>query len=268
MFRPIPRPPARHARSVLLATVLAAALLAVAAPAAPAAAPEEAPGGAAPSSALSGPVTSANARFVVAGYQELLGRDPETTGLDFHLARLASGGDRSRGAFTYALAFSVEGSRREVHRAYDDLLDRAPDDTGRAYWTEHLQGHGVLDLRVLLLASEEYRMRAGGTDGAWVDALYRDILGRAADAPGRAYWLDRTAAGVPRPLIAAGIYLSDEALGRRATAYYQETLGRTPSAAERAGAVDLIRRIGERGLRARLIASDEAFEAHLEAALS
>jgi hypothetical protein len=223
---------------------------------------------AAASSAYSGPVSSANARFVVDGYRQLLDRDPDTSGLDFHLGRLASGGARTREAFTYGLAFSVEGSRREVHRAYDDLLDRAPDDSGRAYWTQHLQGHGVLDLRVLLLSSHEYRNRAGGTDEAWVDALYRDILGRAADASGRQYWLTQAGANVPRPLIAAGIYLSDEALGRRATTYYQEALSRTPSTGERAGAVALIRRIGERGLRARLLASDEAFETHLRAAVS
>jgi hypothetical protein len=267
MFRR-PRTGLGRTRSVGLAAALVVGLVLVAAPPASAAAPEESQEAADPTSAFTGPANSANARFVVAAYRELLGREPDTAGLDFHLARLTSGGDRSREAFAYGLAFSVEGSRRQVDRAYRELLGRAADSTGRAYWTSHLQGQGVLDLRVLLLASDEYHNRAGGTDQAWIDALYADVLGRAADAPGRQYWLARAAAGVPRALIAAGIHLGDEALGRRATTSYQEALGRAPSAAERAGAAELIRRIGERGLRARLVASDEAFETHLQAALS
>ncbi len=71
-----------------------------------------------------------------------------------------------------------------------------------------------------------------------------------------------------RPLIAAAIYQSDEALARRAIAYYSEILGRSPSTGERDGAVATIRRIGERGLRAELLASDESYESSLQAALS
>lgn len=220
------------------------------------------------SSNYTGPVTSANARFIVDGYQDLLGRTADTSGLDFHLSRLAAGGDRSRKAFTYSLLFSVEGSRGEVTRAYGDLLGRAPEAAGQSYWTDHLQGHGVLDLRVLLLASQEYHNRAGGNDRAWIEALYADVLGRSADASGLAYWLERTQAGTPRALIAAAIYQGDESLARRAIAYYQEILSRSPSANERQGAIDTIRRVGERGLRAELLASDEAYETYLQAALS
>jgi hypothetical protein len=216
---------------------------------------------------VTGPVTSANASFVSATYQYLLGRAADTAGLDYHLARIASGGDRSRETFAFALAFSVEGSRREVVRAYGDLLGRAPDAAGESYWTAHLQGHGVVDLRVLLLASDEYRLVNGGGDGTWIDALYRDLLGRAPDPGGRQYWLARAQAGVPRALIAASVYIGDEALGRRVQALYQDTLGRTASAGELAGASAYIRRSDERNQRARLVASDEAFEPFLQAAL-
>ena len=49
---------------------------------------------------------------------------------------------------------------------------------------------------------------------------------------------------------------------------YQEILERNPTTAERDAGVVLIRRGGERALRARLLASDEAFEPFLQAALS
>ncbi len=274
MFRRIARPNLirlprrRRPAAPLAATAIVAAALVAATGAGPAAAQSPSEQESTTSAAFTGTASSANARFVVDAYQTLLGRDPDTAGLDFHLSRLAAGGARSRLAVTYALLFSAEGSRGEVDRAYQDLLDRAPDGPGSDYWTSHLEGHGVVDLRVLLLASDEYHARSGASDRAWVEALYADVLGRGADAAGLAYWTGQASAGVARALIAAAVYRSDEALARRASAYYSEILGRSPSTAERNGAVTTIRRIGERGLRAELLASDEAFESSLQAALS
>ncbi|MGH1492231.1 MAG: DUF4214 domain-containing protein [Acidimicrobiales bacterium] len=215
-----------------------------------------------------GNAESANARFVVDGYQELLGRDADTEGLDFHLARLAAGGDTSRYAFAYSMLFSVEGSSQEVERAYAGLLSRTADSAGETYWTSHLQGHGVLDLRVLLMSSDEYWNGSGTSEAEWLEALYQDTLGRASDETGRLYWLAEIEADVPRPLIAAGLYLSDEALGHRVDTYYDETLSRQPTVDERIAAINTIRDRGERELRAELWASDEHFEQYLTAALS
>ncbi|MEL6981733.1 MAG: DUF4214 domain-containing protein [Actinomycetota bacterium] len=266
MFRRIVR---RQARLRLAAVALAVPLVVtVGAVRVDAQSPDENSESAPTSASYTGPVSSANARFIVEGYQTLLGRQADTSGLDFHLARLAAGGATSRQAFTYSLLFSVEGSRGEVTRAYDDLLDRAPDTEGHAYWTDHLQGRSVLDLRVLLLSSDEYHNGAGGNDQAWIEALYDDVLDRGADPSGLSYWLERAGAGVPRALIAASIYQSDEALAQRAVAHYQEVLSRSPSTAERSAAVDTIRQAGERVLRAQLLASDEAYEDYLQAALS
>ncbi|MEZ5411463.1 MAG: DUF4214 domain-containing protein [Acidimicrobiales bacterium] len=226
------------------------------------------PGAGAVVAAVTGPVTSANARYVADAYQTLLGRPADDAGLDYQLARLAAGGDRSREAMAWSLAFSVEGSGLEVDRAYTDLLGRAPDSAGATYWTAHLQGHGVVDLRVLLLASDELRLRSGGgTDSGWVGALYSAVLGRGPDSAGEQYWLGRLQAGVPRALVAASIYQSDEALGRRVQALYSEILSRAASGAEQTAGVAVIRATDERNLRAHLIASDEAFEPYLSGVL-
>lgn len=217
---------------------------------------------------VSGSVTSANAQFVVASYSELLGRSAENAGLDFHLGQIAAGGDKSRHVMAYSLLFSVEGSRQEVVRAYDDLLHRAPDVTGAEFWTNHLGGRGVLDLRVLLIAGDEYHLLAGGSDTTWLNRVYVDVLDRLPDAAGRAYWLGLMDLGLARASIAGAIYRSEEALGQRAEAYYLDVLGRAPSAPERNGAIDAVRRYGERYLRAQLWASDEAFETYLDGAWS
>lgn len=218
--------------------------------------------------AVTGPVNSANASFIADSYTQFLSRSADDAGLDYHLGVLASGGDQRRLTFTYSLLFSAEGAGTEVDRAYQDLLARAAETDGRAYWTTRLQGHGVSDLRVLLLASDEYVAKAGGTDGAWIDALYADVMERPADAEGRQYWLNQRAAGVARPNIVAGLYFSDEALGHRVDAYYTELLSRSPAAAERTAGIAQIRATGERTLRAAVWASDEAFETYLQAAWS
>jgi len=215
-------------------------------------------------SAYSAPVDSANARYVVATYQQFLQRDPADTGLDFHLDRVVSGGDVSREQMARSLLFGPEGSAIEVERAYQSILGRGADAAGETYWARHLQSNDVLDLRVLLLSSDEYRRRNGGTDAGWIAALYRDILGRSPESAGLNYWSREAARGVPRPLIVAGFYLGRESLGRRTTAYYQLALDRNPTAGERSAGASVIAREGERALYARLWASDEAFETYFD----
>ncbi len=216
----------------------------------------------------SGPAQSANARFIIDAYQVLLGRAPENGGLDYQLALLASGGARSRQSVTYTLLFSVEGSGQEVDRAYQDVLDRATDPTGRAFWTSYLQGRSVHGLRVLLLASDEFYHGAGGTDQAWIERLYQEILQRPVDQSGLAYWLDVLGGGTPRALVAAAIASSDEALDLRVNAHFVEILNRSPTASELNAGRQTLRSSGERSLRAEILASDEAFEPHLQAALT
>ena len=215
-------------------------------------------------SAATGPVESANARYVVATYQQFLQRDPADAGLDFHLDRMAAGGDLGREQVARSLLFGPEGSAIEVSRAYQSILHRAADAGGRSYWAEHLQTNDVMDLRVLLMSSDEYRRRNGGTDSGWISALYRDILGRNPETAGLNYWTGQAARGVPRPLIVAGFYQGRESLGRRTAEYYRLALDRTPSAAERAAGASLIAAEGERALYARLWASDEAFEPYFD----
>lgn len=269
--RPVVRP--LHRRAVLALAVVVGCWLGYASPAGasdattdPASTPAELVETTAQPAVLTshtGPANSANARYVVDVYTQLLGRGVDTGGLDFHVGRLAGGGKTSRQLAVEALLFSAEGSRREVRAAYTDLLNRSADLAGEDYWTAHLQSHGVLDLRVLLLASDEYVAAAGGTESAWINAMYLDTLGRAAEPAGLLYWEGRLAADVPRAIVAASIYRSDEALGRRADHYYDEALGRYPGPLARAGTIDELQTQGERRVRARLWASDEAFEPHL-----
>lgn len=218
--------------------------------------------------AFSGPSDSANAKYVVASYERLLGRSPGTTGLDYHLAQITSGGSSSRETMARAMLFGPEGSRNEVRRAYQSILGRNPEAGGEGYWTDHLQRRDVVDLRVLLYASDEYWRQAGADNSSWVTSLYQAILGRQPEPTGLQYWTTLADNGTPRALIVAAVYIGSESLGRRTNSYHQLALGRSATNSERTAGAAHIARFGERSLYARLWASDEAFEPFYQEALS
>lgn len=94
------------------------------------------------------------------------------------------------GGFDAGLA---AGTSAQVYRLYQAALDRAPDAGGHAQWTQTLF-EGQLDLTSVatgFVASREFQETYGslGT-GDFVDQLYSNVLGRDADAIGRATWVN------------------------------------------------------------------------------
>jgi hypothetical protein len=213
---------------------------------------------------------SANSMWLTDMYVETLGRPADDVGIDFWLSRLAGGGAAAREIVTKSFVYSSERSAVEVTRAYSDLLSRAPDAEGGAFWTDYLRTHPVTVLRANLIASAEYYNVTVSADPAtsdrdWLDRLYLEVLERPADPTGRTYWASRLADGASRWQVVAAVYLSDESLGNRADSYAREILGRPLTPTEGAVAIALIKAEDERALRAQLLASDEAFEPYLAA---
>ncbi len=207
---------------------------------------------------------SANASWLRVVYVDTLGRPADDAGLDFWVSRLAGGGARTREDVVRGFVYSPEGSGVEVARAYNDLLNRQPESGGAAFWTDYLQNNPVIILRANLIASDEYLDASGSTD-AWLGDIYLEILGRSIDSSGARYWAEQLTNGRPRWNVVLSLYLSDEALGKRADDYATEILQRVMTPSERAAAISLMRAEDERALRAQLLASDEAFEPFLEA---
>ena len=77
-------------------------------------------------------------------------------------------------------------------RLYHATFDRAPEAEGLTFWTAAMdRGMAAADVADRFVASPEFSTTYGGlTDGAFVDLLYRNVLGREAEAAGKAYWLD------------------------------------------------------------------------------
>ena len=214
-----------------------------------------------------GVANSANARWLVSLYEAVFARPADLGGLDHWLARIAAGGEQSRLVVARSFLNSDEGSRNEAVIAYEELLGRAPDPSGLEFWTIFLRTGSVNTLRFQHLASAEYYQKTGGTNQGFVEQLYLDILGRGIDPEGLDFYVGLLDSGTPTWWVSRSIYESPESLGNRVTAYYDDILGRAPTSSEIADSVTLILRQDERAVRAELLASDEAFEPFLVAAL-
>jgi len=151
-----------------------------------------------------------NAVYVAAVYLDVLGRAPDPGGLAYWDHLLDSGTAVS--SVAAAIAHSDEYYQNFVIRpAYSNLLGRTADAGGVKYWTTQMDA-GVMDqeLEADLVSSPEFYANAGGTNTAWIDAVYKLLLGRAPDASGENYWNSQLAAGQTLNQVAQGIAGSQE----------------------------------------------------------
>ncbi len=175
-----------------------------------------------------------DAKSYVSGlYAGLLGRaasDGEARSWAGILDAGARGEDVARG-----IAGSAEYRGRVVDDAYRRLLGRAADDNGRHFWVEGL-GNGLTPdrLEVQLIASDEYFGKHGGTDDGYLDGLYHDMLGRAADAGGLAFWREHLHSGRGRELPAETFANGHERHTHEVEDRYREVLHRSPDDGGRA----------------------------------
>jgi hypothetical protein len=72
---------------------------------------------------------------------------------------------------------------------------------------------------------------SGSPNADFVDAVYRELLGRSADAAGLQAWTNNLNRGMARATVVSGIEGSDEYHMREVTALYEGLLGRAPDAA-------------------------------------
>lgn len=99
--------------------------------------------------------------------------------------------------FTDGVAtFDDSDAALEVARLYEAALGRAPDIPGGTFWIAQVEaGQNLSSLADDFLDSMEFADRFGTEldHGEYVDALYGNVLGRAPDDAGRAFWVDTLA---------------------------------------------------------------------------
>lgn len=79
----------------------------------------------------------------------------------------------------------------EAYRIYQAAFARTPDNGGLAYWLGRLDsGMDLNDVAARFIDSNEFRSTYGTnmSNNQYVDALYHNVLNRAGDSGGMAYW--------------------------------------------------------------------------------
>lgn len=129
--------------------------------------------------------------FITNLYRELLGRNPDAGGFAYWANAVSS--DTSRATVVRAFLDSQEYRGHFVTTLYVEFLNRAPDAGGLQYFTDLLAANrSEVQILSAIMGSQEYYLRAGGTSDGFVNAVYRNLLGRSPDAAGMAYWVTLT----------------------------------------------------------------------------
>lgn len=78
-----------------------------------------------------------------------------------------------------------------IYRLYQAAFARMPDEDGLRFWIgAHNNGQSITAVADYFLGSPEFSQKYGGalTNSQYIDLLYQNILGRAGDANGLAFW--------------------------------------------------------------------------------
>ncbi|PWE53199.1 hypothetical protein DEM27_26385 [Metarhizobium album] len=111
------------------------------------------------------------------------------------------------------LALDLQGSAGQAYRIYQAAFDRTPDADGLRYWIETMDtGATLLKVAQGFVGSSEFVSvyGAGVGNADYIARLYENVLGRAGEAGGIAYWEDRLVGGATKAEVLAGFSESAE----------------------------------------------------------
>lgn len=136
--------------------------------------------------------------FAAQQYDDLLVRTADPAGLAVWAGALSSGAKEPAGMVADLIGSSeAQLTVGPVARLYKAYFRRIPDAEGLRYWVWRLRtGTSLGQVSAGFAESAEFRSTYGALDDAgFVDLVYRNVLGRPADAAGAAYWRSQLAAG-------------------------------------------------------------------------
>jgi hypothetical protein len=96
-----------------------------------------------------------------------------------------------------SVALDIDGNAGQVYRVYKAVFNRDPmtgDTAGLGYWIEQADaGMNVVELSARFIDSNEFRSTYGinSADDVFISRVYENVLGRAPDPAGKAWWLDQ-----------------------------------------------------------------------------
>lgn len=191
-----------------------------------------------------GPLTDP-AVFVTQQYMDFFRRAPDRPGLNYWVQQMASG-DATRAQVVAALMGSpdYQGRLAPIVRLYTAYFKRLPDYAGLMYWFNTMHpasgssGLGLSQVSNAFAQSSEFTTTYGPLNNArFVTRVYENVLNRAPEPAGQAYWVGRLDTGMSRGELMIGFSESVENQSATAstqldTLVYAAMLKRVPSPAE------------------------------------
>jgi Domain of unknown function (DUF4214) len=154
--------------------------------------------------------------FIIKVYSAVLGRMPEYAGFRYWVSVLNSGVDPLAvvggfiGSPEYQQRFGNPDNGGFVTLMYQNVLGRAPDPQGLAFWTNELntglQTRTTLMYSFIISAEFDNNIR----NPAYALLLYLGFLARDPDPGGYDYWLGVLRQGIPVPTVIASFVYSPE----------------------------------------------------------
>jgi hypothetical protein len=149
------------------------------------------------------------------------------------LADQLEAGAKTRAQAVDELMDTDEYRALDVNRTFAKYLRRPADPSGRVYWINSLaDGKPLWRFRAQLIGSSEYFTKAGGTNAKYMVRAYADVMGRAPDPSGQAYWTNKLDRGADRGSVALQFLSSTEARRNIVKDQFLRFLDRSPTTAE------------------------------------
>ena len=143
-----------------------------------------------------------NARlFAMQQYRDFLGREGDAGGVTFWTGQMNTGAQtRTQMVQTFFDSAEFQGTVSPVARLYFAYFLRIPDYGGLNFWVGQYRGGNTLNgISDAFAGSAEFVNTYGAlNNGQFVDRVYRNVLGRAPDQAGLAYWTGQIDGGMTR----------------------------------------------------------------------
>ncbi|MFZ3003302.1 MAG: DUF4214 domain-containing protein [Undibacterium umbellatum] len=186
-----------------------------------------------------------NKEFITGLFQILWDRQPDQQTVDLYASRLDSGLLTRAGVeYSFLIAPEYSPAAEQIVRLYLAAFNRIPDTDGFVFWMGvHRNGGSNSQIANVFAHSEEFVSKYGAklSNSQYLDLIYQNVLGRAADAAGRSYWVEQMNNGMARGEILNQFAQSQEfkistSTKVYASVVYTTLIGRMPTAAEAAAA--------------------------------
>ena len=181
----------------------------------------------------SAPADNQNTLFVQQVFNDILHRAPDSASLTY-LTNLLNTNAVTPQQVVYAIQTSQEARIDQVAAVFQAVLNRQPSSQESSAGVAFLTAGGSLStFKAQIISSQEFFNDQGGTNAAWITAVYKQATGSSAVSASTISTVSNELnSGVSRGAIALGVFNNQAAATFEVQTLFETFLARTPSATD------------------------------------